>query len=105
MIDTKSTVIVVESSVFNLTEEKEIIKNVDTILKTVSGTVALDRSFGIDISYLDKPMHIQKGLISVEFIKKIRKYEQRCNISEILFEENYKTGVITPKVVVQLVKT
>ena len=80
---------------------EEIYQNVQVIISTPVGTVAFDRDFGVDYSILDNPTEIAKGLISVEIIEKIRKYESRVDVDEVTFSvQNEK---IIPKIILSLV--
>jgi len=73
-------------SFVNQSEQKEdILRCLNTLYTTPVGTVALDRSFGLDWSVLDLPLEIAKGRFTIEVIEKTRKYEPRVDIVKVLF--------------------
>lgn len=95
MIDVKNVIIINP-----LAEGKEeIMQNLKTLLTTPAGSVAFDREFGIDTSFIDMPIEIAKARITAEYIEKINKYENRVKISEIIFET--KDNILIPKVVIE----
>lgn len=83
------------------TEIKEILQNVKTILTTIKGSVPLDRDFGIDGSYVDKPMPVARARLSSEIMKAVQKYEPRVTITSISFSGN-QDGILVPKVEVRI---
>ena len=87
---------------FSATGNAEIRQNVRVILTTSVGTVPLDRDFGVDLSVLDKPINIAKTLLTVEYIKKIKKYEPRAKVQSVTFEHDALNGNFYPKVVIGL---
>ena len=80
---------------------EEINQNVKVITSTPVGSLAFDRDFGIDMSLLDNPIPIAQGLITVELIEKIRKYEPRVNVKEIIFAS--KDEIIVPRIILEIV--
>ena len=95
MIDIENVIII------NLLVEgqEEIIQNLRTLLTTPAGTVAFDRDFGIDTSFIDMPIEAAKARITSEYVQKINKYENRVKVSEITFET--KDNILIPKVVIE----
>ena len=67
---------------------EEIIQNVRTICKTVKYSVPLDREFGIDANFLDKPIPKARAMLQAEIISAIREYEPRCKVKKISINEN-----------------
>lgn len=88
---------------FWATEYDEILQNVRVILSTPVGSVPFDREFGVDFDIVDLPMERAKNKITVEFIKKIKRYEPRVKVKKITFEYNGNSGILWPKVVLKLV--
>lgn len=80
----------------------EILQNVRTILATVQFSVPLDRDFGIDAQYLDRPMPIAKAKISNEIMTALKKFEPRVRITSIDFTGDDQ-GNLSPKVQVQII--
>lgn len=66
---------------------KEIIQNVRTILATTIGTVPLDRSFGVDISFLDAPIPLSRALYAAEVVRAIKAHEPRAEVVEIIWDQ------------------
>lgn len=83
------------------TEVEEILQNVRTILSTIKGSVPLDRDFGVDASYLDRPINVAKAMLSSEIIKAIRNYEPRVTITAVDFTANLD-GILKPKIEVSI---
>lgn len=87
---------------FSASGVAEILQNIRVILTTFQGTVPLDREFGINPSILDKPINIAKGLLIVEYIEKIKKYEPRAQVQTVTFEHDASQGILLPKVVIAI---
>lgn len=79
--------------------EREIIRNVQTILTTPVGTCPLYRDFGIDTSVLDNPMDVAQNFYAVEVIDAIERYEPRVQVREVTFTPDM-SGKLTAKVVI-----
>ena len=87
-------------------EREEIYQNVATILKTIQGTVPLDRDFGVDGSSIDLPMPIAKGQWQAEIIDAIERDEPRVRVLQVDFEENTidaMDGILSPIVTVEII--
>lgn len=88
----------------NKTKEMEnIAECLQVLYSTPVGSVALDRDFGMDWSYLDLPMPAAKAQLESELIRKTRKYEPRVQVQEVQWEYDGKNGKMKPKVVVAIV--
>lgn len=88
----------------NETKEKEkIIKRLQVLYATPIGSVALDRDFGLDWSYLDLPMPAARAQLESELIRKTLKYETKVRVREVLWEFNGENGNMKAKVVVEFV--
>lgn len=83
----------------------EIYQNLKVLFSTPSGSVALDRNFGIDWSILDKSIEIAKGLLTVEYIEKVNKYESRAEVEKVTYYNDDVNGYLIPKVVIKVVTT
>ena len=73
------------------------------LYSTPVASVALDRDFGMDWSYLDLPMPAAKAQLESELIQKTKKYEPRVQVQEVQWEYDGKNGKMKPKVVVAIV--
>lgn len=88
----------------NKTKEMENISEcLQVLYSTPVGSVALDRDFGIDWSFLDLPMPAAKAQLESELIQKTKKYEPRVQVQEVQWEYDGKNGKMKPKVVVTIV--
>ena len=67
---------------------EEVAQNVKTICTTPKYSVPLDRKFGVDANFLDRPTPKAMAKIQAEIIQSIRKYEPRCKVKRISFEGN-----------------
>lgn len=82
---------------------EEIMQNVKTIMATPKGTVPLDRNFGLDWSFIDKPLQLAQALMSSQAVEQINKYEPRAKIVSIGFDKNALAaldGKMIPRVVI-----
>ena len=104
-----STLIVTAENKLNLApqnEREEIYQNVATILKTIQGSVPLDRDFGVDGSYIDLPMPMAKGQWQAEIIDAIERDEPRVRVLSVDFKENSidaMDGILSPIVTVEII--
>jgi len=78
-------------------ELEEIRQNLVTILSTPAGSVPLDRSFGIDMSALDKPMEVASALIAAAAIDAIERHEPRAVVKSVTTTFN-NDGQLVPVV-------
>lgn len=53
----------------------EEVERLKILLTTRVGTVVLDREFGINMDFIDKPYPLSTQLYTIEVIQKIQKYE------------------------------
>lgn len=83
-------------------EIEEVIRNLKVIFSTPEGTVPFDRSFGIDFSIIDQPLEKAKNMLTVEFIKKTKRFEPRAKVVEVTYNHNGIDGAIIPKVVIEI---
>lgn len=82
-------------------ETEEILQNIRYILSTTKYSVPLDREFGIDASFLDKPMEVAKAKNASEIVMAIAKYEPRATVTNITWTGDID-GKLYPKVQVRL---
>ena len=88
----------------NETEEKNHIAVCLRVLySTPIGSVALDRAFGLDWSFLDLPLPAAKAQMERELIQKTQKYEPRARVQEVRWSFDSINGRIKPKVVIAIV--
>lgn len=56
----------------------EILRNVAVILSTPKGSVPMYRDFGLDMSFLDKPMNVAKNMAVIPVREAIEEWEPRA---------------------------
>ncbi len=66
------------------------LKQAANLVNTPVGSLALDRDFGIDYSFLDKTNPVAKQLYRNEVIRKIKKYLPGFKVEEINFMQSEK---------------
>ena len=57
---------------------REILRNVAVILATPKGSVPMYRDFGLDMSFLDKPMNAAKNMAVIPVREAIEEWEPRA---------------------------
>lgn len=80
----------------------EIVQNVKIILSTIKGSVPLDRDFGVDAEFLDKPMPVAMGLLTADIATQVEKYEPRVKVTKVEFIESTMDGKLVPKVSIKI---
>lgn len=74
-------------------EIKEILRNVAVILATPKGSVPLYREFGLDNSFLDKPMNLAKNMAVIPVKEAIEEWEPRAAYKDMtLFPDASNPG-------------
>ncbi len=77
-------------------EVKEVLRNVAVILATPKGSVPMYRRFGLDMSFLDKPMNIAKNLAVIPVREAIEEWEPRAEYKDItLFADPSNPGKLS----------
>lgn len=84
--------------------EREIARNVQTILTTPVGTCPLYRDFGIDVTSVDKPMDVAKNNYAVAAMEAVDRFEPRVQVQEVTFTQDASSGKFRPKVVIAYAK-
>lgn len=83
--------------------DPDIIECLNLLYSTPAGTVALDRDFGIDYSFLDSPMPEAKAKYTKEIILKTKKYESRVTVNAVTFSYDGLNGTLKAKVKINAV--
>ena len=87
----------------NLTHKETILRQLSVLYGTRTGEQALDRSFGLDWSFLDHPPEVAKAMLSAEIITKTNTYVPSVSVSSIDFAADIN-GNLTPTVSVEEVE-
>lgn len=69
------------------------------LLSTQAGTMPLDREFGIQMNFVDKPPEVVKSLYTAEVTKKVPQFIPWVRVYETTWEYG-EQGHIKPKVVI-----
>lgn len=69
-------------------EIKSILQNLHLIITTPKGSIPMYRSFGLDMSFLDKPIPILRTLMISKVREAIDNFEPRAEFVSLDFEED-----------------
>lgn len=84
-------------------EIKEVLRNVAVILATPKGSVPMYRDFGLDMSFLDKPMNVAKNLAVIPVREAIEEWEPRAVYKDItLFTDTSNPGKLSFSVQIEI---
>lgn len=85
---------------------RSVIQNVKTILATIKGTVALDRTFGIDDTMIDTPDPVAQARMTGAVIEAVERWEPRCKVVRVTWVELDETetadGRLVPRVRIRI---
>ncbi|NBH27681.1 hypothetical protein D3Z60_18330 [Lachnospiraceae bacterium] len=79
-------------------EAEDILRCLNTLYSTKEGTQPLDRNFGLNWAFIDKPLPVAQQEYAFEVIKKTREYETRVRVREVTYEFDESNGKMTPVV-------
>lgn len=79
---------------------EEIIQNIRCILATTKYSVPLDRSLGLDATYLDMPLESAKAQMVSDVVLAIARYEPRATVTKVDWEHDID-GILRAKVQVK----
>lgn len=82
---------------------KSVLQNIAVILSTPLGSVPMYREFGLDCSFLDKPMPIAKVMMVAPVREAVERWEPRATVLNVFpAEDPSKPGVLIPTVEVDI---
>lgn len=89
---------------FNETDTvNSVLQNIAVILATRKGSVPLYREFGLDNSFLDKPMPVAKMLMIAPVREAVETWEPRATVLNVSFKEDLSNpGALIPTVEVEI---
>ena len=90
-----------ETIVIGAAGREEIVQNVAVILSTIKGSVPLDRTFGVDPAFLDRPMPVAQALLTADIAREVEKQEPRVKVTSVKFDPDpagASDGVLKPNV-------
>lgn len=69
------------------------------LLSTREGSIPLDREFGLDLNFVDRPAAAVKALYTAEVTKKVAKFIPAVRVLEVVWTGTAE-GHLKPKVVI-----
>lgn len=87
---------------FGATGVFEVFQNVKFIILTTIWSVPLDREFGIDASFVDKPIPVAELIIGQEIALKINLYEPRAKFRDVSFSGDGLQGHLRVKATIEI---
>ena len=94
-----------EITLFPQTIIEEILQNVSVLLTTVVGSVPLDRSLGLNATFIDNPAQKAMMKLAVFALQTVQDYEPRVEVMEIDFIpdlDDAMEGLFYPRMVVRI---
>lgn len=80
-----------------------VLQNIAVILSTPKGTVPLYRDFGLDWSFLDKPIPVAKVLMVAPVREAVQRWEPRATVRDVSFAADpSQPGTLIPTVEVEI---
>lgn len=80
-------------------EREDILRCLKTLYSTREGSQPLDRNFGLNWDFIDKPLPIAQQEYNFEVIKKTGEYETRVKVKEVAY--SYDDGKIVPIIILR----
>lgn len=82
-------------------EAEDILRCLNMLYATREGTQPLDRNFGLNWSFIDKPLLIAQQEYAFEVIKKTREYEPRVKVQDVSYKFDESSGKIMPVITLE----
>ena len=80
-----------------------VLHNIAVILATPRGTVPLYRDFGLDMTFLDKPVPAAKVLMVAPVREAVERWEPRARVLNVSFQTDpAQPGTLIPTVEVEI---
>jgi hypothetical protein len=77
----------------------ELDRQLSLLLSTREGTMPLDREFGLNMDFVDRPPEIAKSLYTAEVTKKVAAFISTVRVQEVTWSRA-EGGQLKPKVVI-----
>lgn len=87
---------------FGATGVEEILQNVAFIMSTTLMSCPLDRTFGVDQSIIDSPIHLAQAKYTATVVEAITKFEPRATVLEVTYTGEPLKGKLIPKAKVSI---
>jgi phage baseplate assembly protein W len=83
---------------------KSALQNIAVILATPKGSVPLFREFGLDMSFVDKPLPVARTLLVSSATEAVQIFEPRAEVRGVTFEiDEAIPGRLVPTVEVEII--
>lgn len=82
-------------------EAEDILRCLETLYSTRKGSQPLDRNFGLDWSFIDKPLPVAQQEYAFEVIKKTKEYEPRVKVQDVTYEFDEINGKMKPVITLE----
>lgn len=86
---------------YDAPEAEDILRCLETLYSTRKGSQPLDRNFGLDWGFIDKPLPVAQQEYAFEVIKKTREYEPRVRVREVTYEFDESNGKMKPVITLE----
>ena len=86
---------------YDALEAEDIMRGLNTLYSTRKGSQPLDREFGLDWGFIDKPLPTAQQEYAFEVIKQTRKYESRVKVTEVTYEFDESNGKMIPVIALE----
>ena len=83
---------------------RNILQCIKCILNTRKGTIPLYREFGVDMSYVDKPLQIARQMLYVAVKEAVQEFEPRVEVVDVITKNDPEDpGRLIPYVEVRII--
>lgn len=69
----------------DIPEIEDIKRNLTSLYSTRAGTIPMDREFGLDNSFVSKPMPVAQNELALEIVEKTERYEPRVTVESVTY--------------------
>lgn len=81
---------------------EEVLQNIAMIISTPKFSVPLDRDFGLEQRFIDKPIQTARPILISEVLDAIEEYEPRAEVENVDFVLGDRPGALIPIVEVNI---
>lgn len=81
---------------YNSSDAEDISRCLRTLYATRAGSQPLNRDFGLDWGFIDKPLPVAQQEFALEVILKTKKYEPRVKVKEVTYKLDGTSGKMRP---------
>ena len=85
-------------------EIEEIAQNVRMILSTMTGSVPLDRQFGVDSNLVDLPIGAAQARMTAEIATAVNRFEPRAKVKSVLYSGEPADGHLIISATIEIIE-